>query len=51
VLTGNTIQHTAGDLRLLNAFATELRGELTFATEGSVQLEFPNSDGTDETSA
>jgi two-component system, sensor histidine kinase PdtaS len=39
----STIEHSAGDLRLLNAFATQLRGELTFATEGSVQLEFPNA--------
>lgn len=42
----STIEHTAGDLRLLNAFATQLRGELTFATEGSVQLEFPNAEET-----
>ena len=39
-----TIEHNAGDMRLLNAFVTQLRGELTFATEGSVQLEFPNTD-------
>lgn len=42
-----TIEHNAGDMRLLNAFVTQLRGELTFATEGSVQLEFPNTDLTE----
>ena len=43
----STIEHTAGDMRLLNAFVTQLRGEVTFATEGSVQLEFPNTDMTE----
>ncbi len=45
----STIDHASGDLRLLNAFASQLRGELTFATEGGVQLEFPSVERSDKT--
>jgi len=43
----STIDHSSGDMRLLNAFATQLRGELTFASEGGVQLEFPSGETPD----